>query len=106
MGLVSFFKNWDNNSSIKKLKKIVNKINALEPKYELLDDATLASQTNILKERLKTEKEMDVLPDAFAVVREASKRVLNMRHFDVQLMVVFAYTKVVLQKWKLVKVKP
>ena len=86
MGFVSFFKNWDNNANIKKLKKIVEKINALEEKYSLLDDATLASQTQILKDRLNTEKEMDVLPDAFAVVREASKRVLNMRHFDVQLM--------------------
>ena len=87
MGLISFFKNWDNNSSIKKLRKIVNKINALEEKYSVLDDKTLAGQTEILKQRLQNgEKDMDVLPDAFAVVREASKRVLNMRHFDVQLM--------------------
>ena len=87
MGLISFFKNWDNNSNVKKLKKIVAKINELEPKFEALNDGELANQTTLFKERLKNgEKEEQILPEAFAVVREASKRVLNMRHFDVQLM--------------------
>ena len=71
---------------VKKLKKTVDKINALESKYKEMDDKELASQTKLLKERLsKGETLDDILPDAFAVCREASDRVLGMRHFDVQL---------------------
>ena len=87
MGLISFFKNYDNNSNIKKLQKIVDKINELEERTSLLSDEELRAQTDIFKKRLADgEKDIDILPEAFAVVREASKRVLNMRHFDVQLM--------------------
>ena len=71
---------------VKKLRKTVNKINELESKYQDMDDKELAAQTPILKERLANGETLDdILPDAFAVCREASNRVLGMRHFDVQL---------------------
>ena len=71
---------------VKKLRKTVDKINALEEKYKGMDDKELAAQTPVLKDRLaKGESLDDILPDAFAVCREASSRVLGMRHFDVQL---------------------
>ena len=72
---------------LKKLEKIADQVLALEDKYKALDNETLIAQTGILKERLnKGETLNDILPDAFAVVREASARVLNMRHFKVQIM--------------------
>ena len=77
-----------NNSAkeIKKMRKIVDEINALENTYIALSDASLVAKTTEFKERLeKGETLDDLLPEAFAVVREASKRVLGMRHFDVQL---------------------
>jgi len=65
---------------------IVNKINSLEPEMEKLSDSELVAKTPYFKEQLKNGKTLDdILPEAFAVVREASKRVLGMRHFDVQL---------------------
>lgn len=71
---------------LKKYYKIVNQINALEPKFEAMSDEELAGMTPILKERLENgETIQQIIPEAFAIVREASKRVLNMRHFDVQL---------------------
>ena len=71
---------------VKKLRKIVDKINDLEDKYQSMDDKELAAQTPVLKERLANGETLDdILPDAFAVCREASSRVLGMRHFDVQL---------------------
>lgn len=71
---------------VKKLRKTVDKINALEEKYKSMDDKELAAQTPVLKERLANGETLDdILPDAFAVCREASSRVLGMRHFDVQL---------------------
>jgi len=72
--------------TLKRLKKRVASINALEEKYKAMSDADLAAQTDVLRERLKGKDTLDtILPDAFAVVREASRRVLGMRHFDVQL---------------------
>lgn len=72
---------------LKKLEKIADQVLALEDKYKAMDNNTLVAQTNALKERLnKGETLNDILPDAFAVVREASARVLNMRHFKVQIM--------------------
>lgn len=66
---------------------MADKILALSPKYEAMSDEELKSQTNILKGRLKNGETLDdILYDAFAVVREASQRVLNMRHYKVQLM--------------------
>jgi preprotein translocase subunit SecA len=71
--------------TVKRLKKRVNDINALAPKYEKMSDKDLKAQTEVLKKRLKKESLDKILPDAFAVVREASSRVLGQRHFDVQL---------------------
>ncbi|MEG2003875.1 MAG: DEAD/DEAH box helicase, partial [Clostridia bacterium] len=71
---------------VKKLIPTVDKIEALANKYSAMDDAELQSQTAILKSRIANgETEDDVLPDAFAVVREAATRVLGTRHYRVQL---------------------
>ena len=76
-----------NDRVIKSLAKIVDQINALEPHIMALSDDELKSQTIKLKHKLTEGFSLDdILPEAFATVREASKRVLNMRHFDVQLM--------------------
>ncbi len=76
-----------NDRELKRYRKRVQNINALEPKYEKLSDEELKSAFNELKEQVKSgEKSMDeVLEDSFAITREASKRVLGMRHYDVQL---------------------
>ena len=72
---------------IKNLEKRVKEINELESKYQKMDDKELADQTNILKEKLSDKKTTldTILPDAFALVRESSRRILGMRHFDVQM---------------------
>ena len=71
---------------VKRIMPIVEKINSLEPEIQKLTDEELKNKTNEFKEQLKQGKTLDdILPEAFAVVREASKRVLGMRHFDVQL---------------------
>lgn len=77
-----------NNSAreIKKMRAIVDEINGLEPSLSGLSDSSLAAKTQEFKKRLADDETLDdILPEAFAVVREASKRVLGMRHFDVQL---------------------
>lgn len=75
-----------NQRIISRLNGLVVAVNALEPKYRALSDEELAGQTVVLRERLaKGETLDDVQADAFAVVREAGRRVMNMRHFDVQL---------------------
>ncbi|MDR0780707.1 MAG: preprotein translocase subunit SecA [Pseudomonadales bacterium] len=75
-----------NDRELKKLNKTVSKINALEPALEQLDDAALQARTAEFKLRLSQGIALDdILPEAFAVVREASKRVMQMRHFDVQM---------------------
>jgi preprotein translocase subunit SecA len=75
-----------NKRELKRMGKVVVRINALEEELSKLDDAALQAKTSALKERLvKGEKLDQLLPEAFAVAREASKRVMNMRHFDVQL---------------------
>lgn len=75
-----------NDRILKSIKPLVEKINSLENQFASLSDAELQSQTPKFKERLKAGETLDnILPEAFAVVREASKRVLNMRHFDTQL---------------------
>ena len=74
------------DKEIKKILPIVNKINSLEPEIEALSDDELRAKTDEFKARLAEGATLDdILPEAFAVVREASKRVLGMRHFDVQL---------------------
>ncbi len=72
--------------TIKRLRAKVVHINALADKYQKMSDAKLKSQTEELKNRLKKESLDKILPDAFALVREASTRSLGQRHFDVQLM--------------------
>ncbi|MFZ5648370.1 MAG: preprotein translocase subunit SecA, partial [Bacillota bacterium] len=76
----------DNAREIKKLSKIVSEVNDLESQAASLSDADLAAKTVYFKDKLdRGATTGDILPEAFAVVREASKRVLNMRHFDVQI---------------------
>ncbi len=88
MGLISFILGADNRKHIKKLNVLADKIELLEEKYVAMSDEELKSQTPEFKRRLKENFETldDILPEAYAVVREASKRVLGMRHFKVQLM--------------------
>ncbi|WP_175215503.1 preprotein translocase subunit SecA [Proteus mirabilis] len=75
-----------NERAIRRMRKVVAQINQLEPEFEKLTDDELKAKTDEFRERLKKgEKEEDILPEAFATVREASKRVFGMRHFDVQL---------------------
>ncbi|MDO7253594.1 preprotein translocase subunit SecA [Helicobacter cappadocius] len=76
-----------NDKLIKKYQKRVQSINALEPKYQAMSDEVLQNEFNNLKNLLQEGKKTldDVLEDSFAITREASKRILNMRHFDVQL---------------------
>ena len=82
MGL---FKSYS-EKEVKRLKPIVDKINGLEPEMQKLTDEELRNKTAEFKKQLSNGKTLDdILPEAFAVVREASKRVLGMRHFDVQL---------------------
>lgn len=75
-----------NDRLIRKKRKLVKKINLLEPQFETLSDEALKNKTLEFRERLGAGEALkDLLPEAFATVREASRRVLNMRHFDVQL---------------------
>jgi len=86
--LLKFFKNLldDNARDIKKYSKVVEQINALEPEMEKLPDTQLQGKTSEFREQLAAGVSLDeILPQAFAVVREASRRILGMRHFDVQL---------------------
>jgi preprotein translocase subunit SecA len=76
-----------NDRLLKQYRAVVTKINALEPQFEALDDAALRAKTGEFKQRLEQGSTLDdLLPEAFAAVREAGKRTLKMRHFDVQLM--------------------
>ena len=75
-----------NDRLLKQYRKTVEKINALEAEMQALDDAALQAKTAEFKQRIADGADLDsLLPEAFAVCREASKRVLGMRHFDVQL---------------------
>lgn len=75
-----------NKREIDRLSEIVDQINALERRYEALSDAALSAKTDEFRARLAEGETLDdLLPEAFAVVREASKRTLGLRHFDVQL---------------------
>lgn len=76
-----------NDRYLKKFKKTINKINELEAQYELLSDEQLKSKTDEYKTRIQNGESLEsILPEAFASVREASKRVLGLRPFDVQLL--------------------
>ena len=82
---MKLFKSYS-EKEVKRVMPLVNKINGLEPEMEKLSDEELRKKTDYFKKELKDGKTLDdILPEAFAVVREASKRVLGMRHFDVQL---------------------
>jgi len=75
-----------NDRLLKQYRQVVQRINALEPQFEALDDAALQAKTVEFKQRVANGETLDqLLPEAFAAVREAGKRVLKMRHFDVQL---------------------
>ena len=75
-----------NDREVKRIRKIVAAINSLEPDFEKLTDEQLREKTAIFKKRLAQGETLDdIMVEAFATVREASKRVLGMRHYDVQL---------------------
>jgi preprotein translocase subunit SecA len=86
--MISLFKNIvnANERKLKKYYKLVEKINELEPEFEKLTDQELQQKTNWFKQQLQSGKTIDdIKVEAFAVVREAAKRILGMRHYDVQL---------------------
>ncbi|MGF1700008.1 preprotein translocase subunit SecA [Photobacterium makurazakiensis] len=75
-----------NDRTLRRMRKIVDQINKLEPQFESLQDEELKAKTVEFRERIEQGENLDLLlPEAFATVREASKRVFGMRHFDVQL---------------------
>ena len=75
-----------NDRIVKSYDKTVSLINDLEPKYHAMSDEDLRAQTDVLRQRLANgDKEKDILPDAFALVREAANRAIGLRHFNVQL---------------------
>jgi preprotein translocase subunit SecA len=75
-----------NERELKRIAPIISQINELEPSIERLSDDELRAKTSELRQRLGAGQTLDeLLPEAFAVVREAGRRVLSMRHFDVQL---------------------
>lgn len=87
MGLFKWILGGDNRRHISKLRKAVDKINALEPQFKAMTDDELRGMTAKFRERLAAGETLDgILPEAFAVVREASVRVIGLRHYDVQLM--------------------
>ena len=88
MGLISFITGSDNRKQVKKLDAIANKVEAYQEEYKALSEEQLKAKTAEFRDRLENNYETldDILPEAFAAVREASARVLGMRHFHVQLM--------------------
>ena len=86
MGFLDNLFNMADKKELKKFNKTVDAIDSLEPKFESMTDKELKNMTNVFKERLNNGETVDdILPEAFAVVREASNRVLGMRHYRVQL---------------------
>ena len=76
-----------NERELKQMAPLVDRINSLEPDFKVLSDEQLQSKTAEFKERLSNGEPLDdLLPEAFAVVREAAKRIIGQRHYDVQLM--------------------
>ena len=75
-----------NERAVRQIQPIVEEINALEPDYRALDDEALAGRTELFRSRLAAGETLDeILPDAFATVREAARRTIGLRHYDVQL---------------------
>ncbi len=86
MGFIDKILGRTSEQQVKKMMPLVNKINALEPAMKKLSDAELRAKTQEFRDRLKKGETLDdLLPEAFAVVREAAVRTVGMRHFDVQL---------------------
>lgn len=86
MNIIKLLLGSANDRIVKSYDKTVSLINDLEPKYVQMSDDELRAQTDVLRQRLAAgEKEKAILPDAFAVVREAAKRAIGLRHFNVQL---------------------
>ena len=86
MGLLDKIFGSKNQKIIKKVQPLVNKINSLEEEFSLLDDITLKSKMNEFIDRFNNGESLDsMLPEAFATVREVSKRQLGLRHYDCQL---------------------
>ena len=76
-----------NDRLLKQYRKVVARINSMEPEYEKLSDDALRAKTQEFKDRVAKGESLDsILPEAFAVVREGSKRIMKMRHFDVQML--------------------
>ena len=76
-----------NEKEVRRVSRIVDRVNALETSVQALSDEDLSRKTVAFRERLTAGETLDqILPEAFAVVREAGRRVLGMRHFDVQIM--------------------
>ncbi len=87
MGLLSLIFGSDNRRNLKQVRKIAETVDALADRYKAMSDSELKDVTNVLKGRLEKGETLDeILPDAFAAVREAGDRVLGMRHFFVQIM--------------------
>jgi preprotein translocase subunit SecA len=85
-GLVWLFGN-SNERQVRRMRPVVDRINALEPAMQALSDAELQARTAEFRQRLaKGETLDDLLPEAFAICREGGRRFLKMRHYDVQLM--------------------
>ncbi|WP_111895195.1 preprotein translocase subunit SecA [Acinetobacter sp. MB5] len=85
-GLIGGIFGTKNERELKRMRKIVEKINALEPTIDALSDADLSAKTQEFKDRYQAGVSLDdLLPEAFAVCREAGKRIMGMRHYDVQL---------------------
>lgn len=86
MGIIKYILSSDSRRALSKLNKLAEKVEALDSKYAAMSDDELKSQTGLLKDRLaKGETLDDIMFDAFAALREASKRVLGMKHFHVQI---------------------
>ena len=86
MGFMSKLLSFGSDKDLKRYYKIVDKINGLEPQFEKMTEEELRAQTDKFRERYANGESLDdMLPEAFATVREASKRTMGMRHFDVQL---------------------
>ena len=86
MGLISYILGSDSRRNLRKITALAEKVEALAPKYEAMTDEELQAMTPALKERLKNGETLDdILFDAFATAREAAYRVLNMRHYKVQI---------------------
>ena len=86
-GILKRFLGDNNDKEVKRLRAKVDEINGFEECLQNLSDSSLARYTDKFRDRLAEGETLeDILPEAFAVVREASRRILGMRHFDVQMM--------------------